>query len=58
MGRQRSSIHEVLVALKFGVPFEMHAVLGPGQEVLSESVEGGNFHGDDRGLMKTFSVLS
>ena len=27
---------------------EMHAVLGPGQEVLSESVEGGNFHGDDR----------
>lgn len=36
----------------------MHAVLSPGQEVLSESVEGGNFHGDDSSLMKTFSVLS
>lgn len=54
MGRQRSSVHEVLVALIFGVPFEMHAVVGPGQEVLSESVEGGNFHGDDSGLTHTF----
>lgn len=46
------------VALKFRVSFEMCPTLGPGEEVLSDSVEVGNSHGHGSCLMKTFTVYS
>ena len=58
MGREKSSIYDLSVALKSTVSFEMCTVLGPGEEVLIDSVEEQNVYGHDSCLMKTFSVYS
>lgn len=58
MGKGKSSIYGSSVALKSRVSFEMCTILGPGEEVLIDSVEERNVYGRDSCLMKTFSVYS